>query len=133
VRLWNATVGKLPVVGNKLKIDVPATPSTTPKVGEVGYTKAAAGALVRPRVGGTLLQVAEAGRSEAVLPLPTGFVEALTKLASGETLAKLLASQKAPNAGPLVGNLTVVTGAPADQSAFAVVRELNAERWRRGA
>lgn len=54
-------------------------------------TKAASGALVHATPGGSILNVAEGGRDEAVVPLPPGLLLALERIASGAGLAPVVA------------------------------------------
>lgn len=84
--------------------------------------KAANGAVVQPTPGGTLVQVAEAGRAEAIMPLPPGLVAALERLA-------------ASGGAPVVsGNLVVQGATVADSYATGMetVRQLRALQGRGG-
>lgn len=83
--------------------------------------RAANGALVQATPGGTLVQVAEAGKAEAIVPLPAGLVQALDRLANGG----------GGGGGPLLRDL-VVQGAGPDSYAtgLEVVRQLRAEAER---
>jgi hypothetical protein len=109
--------GQMLGVGGPQLFRPPATGWVYPRV-----PSAASGAIVQPTPGGTLVQVAEAGRAEALIPLPDGLVSALERIASGG------------GAGGGMFRDLVVQGADLRdtyRTGAAVVAELRAEHQRR--
>jgi phage-related protein len=89
----------------------------------------AAGAIVDPRPGGVLANIAEGGRTEGVFPLPPGVLEGLQAIAANYR------NGKSGDGGPLVGQIVfegAVTADAAESNAAALIRRLRAEAWVQG-
>lgn len=87
----------------------------------LGVPQLADGGIISPRPGGTLVNVAEAGRAEAVVPLPAGFRpgDALAA-APGGSGRRIEFSE---------GSVQIVSTAPADTLASTFIEEVDLAVW----
>lgn len=96
--------------GRKFGIDPPDIPD---------IPRLAAGGIARSRAGGTLVNVAEAGKDEAIIPLTAGLRRALEALGSGDT---------AVAGGMAVSIGTIVTSQP-ERVPAEIVRRYRRAAW----